>query len=115
MHFLILFHFKFFCPLLRHIMVLFVQRATNHANAKRLPPLFRAINCDSPEEKSRSGSVSSSRNRSSADLGPDPEGHLGSAANRRIEGELPHFSHGGMASQEKTNRAQRLGKTGKTG
>ena len=32
--------------------------------------------------------------------------------NRRLAGELPHFPHGGMARQKKTNRDQRLGKTG---
>jgi len=88
------------------------SRPTNHVNAKRLPPLFRAISCDSPEEKAALVRSLLPGIEAALISGQTLKDIWEGTAHRRMKVSYHTFHMAVWASQEKTNRAQRLGKTG---
>jgi len=95
-------------------MVLYVQHHRNHVNAKRLPPLSGTLGCRGTKKKGRPHPFSPSRNTSSPHVGANAQGYLGSLRSGGARRELSHFPHGRVASSEKANRNQHMGKQDET-
>src|SRR5882672_10981893 len=90
-------------------MMLYVQQYSRHVYAKRLPGVLGQTRRQSARNQICPHSISTSWNRSGAELRPAPESRLGSAAKGRATNELSQFSQDRFARQknEESNRAQK--------